>query len=303
MDSSDAHLERALEEYNQKVNELEPQGPTEQLLEAYINRGCILSMMEYRTSAMEDLDSASELIEYLETDGDEVDAGTYVKTYAEMGNLLFEQGADPVEAYVRAGLRVSKLNDRSRHFDHRSIVRMCIGVTEDLIDSEYPEDTEPFLGKGMSMVMTKRDAWSMNRYLELLNLEAEVADAKNDPQSAIESYARAIDVGTELLGMEQLEDPEELVMSFVSKAEAEDGLGLTDMYLSDANAAIVLMEQMLEFNRLDDTEVLISLHHDMAGVLMKNGRIEEAEKHLMKAMSLGVHGASEYMNSQTNRSF
>ena len=103
--------------------------------------------------------------------------------------------------------------------------------------------------------------------------------------------------------MEQLEDPEELVMSFVSKAEVEDGLGLTDMYLADANAAVVLMEQMLEFNRLDDTEVLISLHHDIAGVLMKSGRIEEAEKHLMKAMSLGVHGASEYMNSQTNRSF
>lgn len=198
---SDAHLERALEEYNQKVNGLECQGPSEQLLEAYVNRGCILSMMEYRTSAMEDLDSASELIEILETDGDEVDPGTYVKTYTEMGNLLFEQGADPVEAYVRAGLRVSELDDRSRHFDHRSIIRTCIAVTEDLIDSGYPEDTEPFLAKGMSMVMTRMDPWSRNRHLELLNLEAEAADAGNDPQSAIESYARAIDVGTELLGV------------------------------------------------------------------------------------------------------
>lgn len=302
MDMSDAHLERALEEYNQKVNVLECRGPSEQLLEAYVNRGCILSMMEYRTSAMEDLDSASELIEILETDGDEVDPGTYVKTYTEMGNLLFEQGADPVEAYVRAGLRVSKLDDRSRHFDHRSIVRMCIAVTEDLIDSEYPEDTEPFLAKGMSMVMTKMDTWSRNRHLELLNLEAEAADAWNDPQSAIESYARAIDVGTELLGVEQLDDPEELVMSFVSKAEAEEGLGLTDMYLADANAAVVLMEQMLRFNRLDDTEVLVNLHQDIAGVLMRNGRIEEAEAHLVKAMSLGIHGASEYMRDQTDRS-
>lgn len=298
---SDAHLERALEEYNQKVNGLECQGPSEQLLEAYVNRGCILSMMEYRTSAMEDLDSASELIEILETDGDKVDPGTYVKTYTEMGNLLFEQGADPVEAYVRAGLRVSELDDRSRHFDHRSIIRTCIAVTEDLIDSGYPEDTEPFLAKGMSMVMTRMDPWSRNRHLELLNLEAEAADAGNDPQSAIESYARAIDVGTELLGVEQLDDPEELVMSFVSKAEAENGLGLTDMYLADANAAVVLMEQMLRFNRLDDTEVLVTLHQDIAGVLMKNGRIEEAEGHLVKAMSLGIHGASDYMRDQTDR--
>lgn len=301
MDVSDAHLERALEEYNQKVNELEDGEPSEELLEAYVNRGSILSMMEYRTSAMEDLMSASELIDVLEAEGNEVDPGTFVKTYFEMGSILFEQNSDPCEAYVRAGLRVNKLNDHSRHFDHRSIVRMCISIIQDLIDSEYPEDTEPFFVKGMSMVLTKQDSWSMNRRLELLNLEAEAADANNDPQSAVESYARAIDVGTELLNREQLDDPEELVLSFVSKAEAEEGLGLTDMYIADVNAAIVLLEQMLEFNRLDDTEVLVSLHHDMAGVLMKNGRIEEAEKHLMKAMSLGIHGASEYMNSQTNR--
>ena len=70
MDTSDIHLESALEEYNQKVNELESAGvESEELLEAYVNRGCVLQMMEYRTSAMEDLESASDLLDTLERQG------------------------------------------------------------------------------------------------------------------------------------------------------------------------------------------------------------------------------------------
>ena len=46
MDSSDIHLESALEEYNDKVNELEAAGvENEELLEAYVNRGWVLYMM------------------------------------------------------------------------------------------------------------------------------------------------------------------------------------------------------------------------------------------------------------------
>ena len=56
MDTSDIHLESALDEYNQKVYDLESTGSeSEELLEAYVNRGCVLYMMEYRTSAMDDL--------------------------------------------------------------------------------------------------------------------------------------------------------------------------------------------------------------------------------------------------------
>lgn len=302
VDSSDAHLESALSEYNDRVNELESDGDPLQLLEAYVNRGCILYMMEYRTSAMEDLDSADGIIRDLEAEGMDVDAGTFVKTYVTMGDLLFDQEGDPVESYARAAIRLGELDEGCRHFDHRSIVRMCIHVIENLIDSEYPEDTEPFFAKAMSLVLTKQDSWSLNRRLELHNLEGETADSLNDPQGSIDAYAKAIDVGTELLERAQLDDSEELVLSFVSKSEAEEGIGLLDMYIADMTAAITLMEQMLEYNRLDDTDVLVSLHHDLAGVLIKEGRIEDAEKHLMKAMSIGVRGANDYIRDQTDRS-
>ena len=301
MDASDAHLEHALEEYNDTVNKLEPDGPSVDLLEAYVNRGCILAMMEYRTSAVEDLESADEIIRSMEDEGTDIDDGTFVKTYVTLGDMLFDEEADPVEAYARASLRIKNLDEHARHFDRRSIVRTCIGVIENLIDSEYPEDTEPFFARAMSLVMTANDPWSKNRYLELLNLEGEVGDQQNDPEAAAESYGRAIDVGTELLKREQMEDVENLVMSFVSKAEAEQSLDRFDDFVMDMNGAIVLLEQMLKFNRLDDTDILVSLHHDMASVLMKHGKVEDAEKHLVKAMTLEVKGASEYINSQTDR--
>ena len=302
MDASDAHLERALAEYNDTVNELEPEGPSEQLLEAYVNRASVLTMMDYRTSAMEDLESADEMIRSAEEQGIEIEDGTFVKTYVGMGDLIFESEGDPIEPYSRAATRVVRMNPEARHFDFRSTVRMCIYVIENLIDSEYPEETEPFFTKAMSMVMTKNDNWSLNRQLELYNLEGEIGDENEDYKASVESYGRAVKVGVELLDREQLEDMEVLVMSYVSKAEAEENLEDLDGYILDTKAAIILLEHMLEYHRLDDTDVLISLQQSVANALIKQGKVEEAEKYLVKSLKLGVQGASDYIRSQTDKS-
>ena len=63
-----------------------------------------------------------------------------------------------------------------------------------------------------------------------------------------------------------------------------------------AVAAITILESMMEFNRLPDPEVLVRLHHDVAGALMNGGRIQDAEKHLLKAMQIGVRGAGDYID-------
>lgn len=301
MEASDLHLEKALEEYNGKVNELEPAGPSEELMEAYVNRGCILQMMEYRTSAMDDLQTASEILDSLETSGTKVDDGTFVRIHTSIAAILFDQNADVVEEYALAATRLRGLNDRSRHFDRRSIIRMCAEAVKNLLDSEYPEDTEPYLEKGMAMSERGSDAWTRNRRMELLNLSAEALNDRNDPHGAIERYAEAVDLGMDLMSGGHLEDPEELVMSLVMKAEVEGDLDLVDMYVSDMNAATTLLEEMMQYNRLDDPEVLVSLHHDLAGALMKAGRIQEAEKHLVRAMEIGVRGASDYINVHTRQ--
>lgn len=296
MDASDVHLENALGEYNDRVNELEPLGDSPELMEAYVNRGCVLHMMEYRTSAMEDLESASEIIDALEAQGYDVDAGTYVRVHATMASILFDEDGDCSEEYALAAKRLDDLHPDSRHYDRRSIVRTCEDACKNLIDSGYPEDVGPYIEKALSLVTGHGDAWSENRTMEVLALRAEALKDLGDTSEAIEAYARSIDTGMELLDRGALEDPEELVMSFVMKADCEADMDLTDLFIRDTEAAITILEHMMEFHRLPDPEVLIRLHHDAAGALMKQGRIEDAEKHLVKAMGIGVHGASDYID-------
>ena len=294
MDSSDIHLESALEEYNDKVNELEAAGvENEELLEAYVNRGCVLYMMEYRTSAMDDLDSASEVLDDLRAQGYEPDVGTYVRIHATKASILFDQEADCTQEYEMVSKVLGDLDQHSRHFDQRSIVRLCVDATKNLIDSESADVSLPFIEKGMDSLRGHHDAWSQNRTVELLDLHAEAMTDLSETQEAVELYSKSIELAMELLDRGQLEDPEELVMAFVMRADGEADLGLTEQYIGDVESAITILEHMVEFNRMPDPEVLISLHHDVAEALMKVGRTQDAEKHMMRALRLGVQGAGD----------
>lgn len=232
MNNSDLHLERALEEYNQKVNDLESLGCSEDLMEAYVNRGCVLCMMEYRTSAMDDLESACEVLAELESQGYEADIGTFVRIHATMAGILFDQEADCTGEYALVTGRLGALTPGSRHFDRRSIVRMCIDACKNLIDSEASDMILPFVDKGMSM-LNGHDAWSENRRVELLGLHAEGMTDMGDAAEAVELYSQAIDAAMELMDRGQLEDPEELVMSLVMRADAQADIGLPEAYVAD----------------------------------------------------------------------
>ncbi len=294
MDSSDIHLENALEEYNDRVNELEAVGiENEELLEAYVNRGCVLYMMEYRTSAMDDLDTASDILEGLRAQGCEPDVGTYVRIHATKAAILFDQEGDCTYEYELVSKVLGELDQHSRHFDQRSLVSLCIDATKNLIDSESSDVSLPFIERGMRALRGHHDAWSQNRAVELLDLHAEAMADLAETQESVELYSQSIDLAIDLMDREQLEDPEELVMAFVMRAEGEADLGLMDPYINDIESAITILEHMVEFNRMPDPDILMSLHHDVAGALMKVGRVADAEKHLMKAMRIGVQGAGD----------
>ncbi len=298
MDASDAHLERALEEYNERVNELEDGGSPRDLLDAYVNRGCILMMMEYRTSAIEDLASADSLICEIEESGGQVDDGTFVRVYTSMGSVATSLGVDPLAAYSAAATRLPSVDGSSRHFDPRSVVRMCVDAASDLIDTGNPDASEPYTTRGIELAGRSRDHWSANRRLQLLNLRAEALSESGDHSAALDAYDEAVATGTELMSVGRLEDTEELVLSYVSKAECEESLGLTDMYIADTESAIALLEGLMECHSLQDTDVLVTLHQNVAGALMRLGRMDDAERHLVRAMTVGVRGAGEYIRDQ-----
>ena len=289
MERTDSHLEDTLQDLNDRVNSLEDGGDRGDLLEAYVNRGNVLAMLEYRTSALDDLECAADLAAELESEGVQVDAGTFVKIHVTMGSLIFDQDGDPVEEYDIAAERLRDLGPDSRHYDLRSIVRMCISVSENLIDSEHPEDSEPFIRKGLD-ILGGFDPWSDNRRMELRSLAAEALDGLGNVEASVEQYSIAIAIGSDLMSRGVLEEPDALIMDLVMKASSETDLGRHEDSVADLTAAVGIMESMMENHMAYDREALVTLHHDLASALMKVGRTEEAEKHLIRAMEIGVAG-------------
>lgn len=294
MEKTDAHLEESLRDLNDRVNELEASGSPEELMEAYLNRGCVLAMMEYRTSALDDLETASAMAEEIEdSTGTRIDPGLFVKMHSVIASLMFDQEGDPVEEYYLIASRLKDLDSSSRHYDQRAIVRLCINACENLIDCEHPEDCAEFVDKGL-MLTESRDPWFQNRRMDILSLSAESSNAMNDVDTCIQECSMAIDVGTDLMERGVLEDTESLILILVMRADAESEVGNNDMSIIDLTAAVNILEGLMENHSLPDQGPLISLHHDLAGVLMKAGRVAEAEKHLIRAMEIGVgRGASD----------
>lgn len=292
MDRTDTHLEASLDGLNSRVNELESAGDPAELMEAYVNRGSILSMLGYRTSALDDLESAAVIAAELPPDS--VDAGTFIKIHTAIASMIMEQGGDPLDEYLLAATRLDELHPGSSHFDKRSAVRMCSASAEDLMDCENPEYAMRYLDKGLE-IASGTDPWSENRCLDMLIQYAESADMMNDVRGSIDRCSTAIEVGSELMEKGLLEDVEQLVSALVLRASGESDLGMNENTVIDLNAAVGILEGMLENHSLPDADVLMSLHHDLAGALMKTGRIEEAEKHLIRAMEIGIgHTASSF---------
>jgi len=300
--SVDEHLETALKEYNERVNALESSGSDAELLDAYINRGCVLSMMDYYVAAISDFDDAVEIINHLEARGVEIDAGTYVKTYISRGEIRGGDDLRPMaDDYAMAATRLSKLNDHSKYFDHKKIIMTCISCVEDLVDENFPAEVDPFLNKAWSMLIGKEDSWSRNRYLELLNLKGQAEVDLLATDNAMESFSDAIDVGRELLERAGLDDMMSLVFAFVSRGDIEQEKGIIESYIIDRKAAITLLEQLLEVNKLDDVQVLAQLHQDLANTYLTLNKVKEAEEHLMREVMLNVDGARDYIREYADR--
>ncbi len=301
--SADEHLETALEEYNDKVNRLESEGGSdEELLDAYINRGCVLSMMEYYVAAISDFDDAIEIMRHIEASGKKVDAGSFVKAYVSRGEIRGGDDLRPMaDDYANAATRLNELNNDSKYYDRKKTIVMCIGCAEDLVDENFPAEIDPFLEKAWALLLTKEDPWSKNRYLEMLDLKGQAELDLEATNEAMESFSDAITVGKELLEMEKLEDVMSLVFAFISRGDIEKDKGLIDQNMLDRKSAIILLEQMLEVGKLDDVHLLAQMHQDLANTYLTLNKVKEAEEHLMREVALDMNGAKEYIENFANR--
>ena len=293
---SEDYLEKALSEYNDKVNDLESAGDSEELLEAYVNSGCVLKMLEHYTSSLEDLESAAEMADKIGTDD-----GTYVKMYSALGELYQHFGMDASEPLGKAASRLNKISSSSHHFDSRRVVSMCISSSEVLLEDGFYKEALPCLEKALDSTDSKMDPWMRNRRMEAYDLMGELYDSIEDPAKAIECYDEAIELGTDLMKSGNLEDTEQLAATYMAKAECELDLGMMDHFVADSDSAIFLIEEMHKNGMIDSMQEATDICHNVAAEFMKVGKVNEAEKYLMKAMSLTLEGAKDYIEGQGKR--
>lgn len=296
MRSSDAHLEKALEEYNGTVSELEDGDDLPALLDAYINRGCILSMLDSTVSAISDFDSAIDVIDELRENGTKVDPGCIFKVYVSRGELMSDgTGHDMSQDYKKAAEVLDSLEPGCRYYDWKKLVSACLTCAHDLLDAELPEYAVPFLEKALRYLDPEGDIETRNGYIEAKNCLGQ-ALVDSDPDRAFKEFSDALSVADALYTSAQLDDESELVLSlyFLGDICRDTDRG-EDKYLSYREEAIRVMEEMKACGTLEDEELLSDLHGEVARIYMGRGDMATAEKHLLKQVSYNLNGSTEYM--------
>jgi len=301
--SFEDHLEAVLQDCNNRVNQLEGTGGSEEeMLDALINRGSVLSMMEYYTSALSDFEDAVDTIIRMERSGKHVDPGSFVRVFVSRGELYGDSHPDQMgEDYAIASARLNEVCEDSKFYDRKKIVRMCLDCSGDLLDSGRPDRTAPFVSKLYELLEGHDDDWSRNRYIEMLNISAQSMKEMEMDDEAMDYLADAISTGYMLFGKDSLDDLMSLVFAFVLRGDIEQRKGLLDPYFADRRAAISLLEELLSMNKLDDMSILIKLHQDVASTYLTLNMVKEAEEHLMREVMLNMDGAEEYIREYVKK--
>ncbi len=298
MNRFNKHLAEALEECNDKVHECEKNGTEEQKLDAYIMRGTILSMMESYISAYTDFDEAIELIASMESEGKKTDPGIFVKAYVSRGKLQYAISPEKMaKDYDVAAERLNDLNENSRFFDRKKIIGMCIDCIEDLLDEGYPENILPFYEKAERILFDKLDAWSQNRYVEILNLMGNAKQEKDEYAESIEYLNRSVALCQELMKKEALEDETVFVFALILRGDAELFAENMEAALRDYEASVSILEIVMAYHRPETRELLIQTHRDISNILIKMGEDEEAEKHMVRALRLNIEDGLDELDS------
>ena len=290
-------MERALEEYNQKISELESNGSSrEEMLEALVNRSTVLLMLESYTSSMEDSEDAIELSKLMESKGEPVNVGTYMKMYENHGQLLYDSDNDGMaEDYAKIVSKLDRTGGDIRHYDKRSLIVMCIDCAEDLIDVDKEENAIPFLQKAIEFIGGDLDKWSRNHKVHILNLLAEIGHSLGQDDGSLSNLEECIRLAGELMFSSSIDDPNELVNAYILRGDILESMGKLEGMWESHEAAAEILEKMYLEHKLDDVQLLINLHQGIATSMMNAGKIDLAEKHLMRSINLGIPGMKEAM--------
>lgn len=253
-------------------------------------------MLDSVNSAMGDFNDAIDLIRSLTDRGIPIDPGYYVKTYTSRGELYGEDEAEKMrEDYRMAASYLPEFREGSKYYEPGSAVAMCLDCAEDLIDADFYDSAAPFIEKGFEICDEQGTDHFKNASVDLLNMAGQVAEEGDDPEKALRYFTRAVSLASELDAGGRLEDRLTFVYALVAKGDCEEDLGMEDERITDHEAALQLMEEMLLAGTLDDKELVSNLHGELAKAYMKKGDVSKAEKHMLRQISFELTGSDDYL--------
>ena len=248
-------------------------------------------LMGSYVSSMTDLEDAMELMEEMNQDGIIPNLGTYVKVYENHGHMCCEDDPEMMlDDYLRIIPKLIALNAATRHYDRKSLVNMCLECSKELIDSDFSENSLPFLEKGLIFLGPSNDDWTLNRRAEMYSLMGEAHHDMGVYDDALSEFTRSIDIASELYLSNRIDDDMlvSFVYSFVLKGDIEDRNGNREESIDDYESAADILDQLENEGRTFDKDLLLDMHRTLSRLLMEAGNIERAETHLVKAMKMEV---------------
>ncbi len=294
MMSSEDRLEEALSAYNTRIANLERLGDSDELLEAYINRGTVLMMMEFYTAAESDFEEAVESIQIRERKGIPVDLGLFIRAYENRGQLSCDvDNARMLEDYRRIIGRLPELRNGTRYFTTKDIVIMCINCAEDLLDCNYAADALPFLDKAAESIRGKHDTWAENRYMDVCGIKAEALKSLRRFDESVVQYDEAIKLGERLLYEGNIDDPYLLTLCYMYRGDVHDALRDDERALRDHIDACNSLEEMVNDGTSNNKKLLSELCQDIASRLMDMGRVEQSETYILKSMRYNLQDVED----------
>ena len=287
MQSSEAYLEKALAELNQRVALCEDDPPSVELVDALQKRGKILTLLGYGVSAAEDFDDAVDVLDTLIEEGTEVSPELCLHTYAAAGTVYRDDEGMMRDYYRRAAGFIPDLTDRP------ACARVCLGCAEDLVLIEDYQDAWPFIDVALSS-RDSADRSGRNVYLSALNLYAEVLFSQERFSEAAKILNEAVKVAADLYEKGDLYDNSTYVYSYLNLCDCLQDLRDNEALKANLDTLSALVEEgeIAEHIKPDD---LGDIHGRIGRMYMEIGQVSVAEKHLLRQAAFSLGGTDSML--------
>ena len=294
MASSDTHLEKALVEFNTRVDELEDAGPSADLVDALVKRSRVLAAMDFGVSADEDLDEALEVLDGLLSQGVDVQADICFRTYVALG--ISRREVDDAEMHtflIKASRYLRSLSDPV------SAARACVDCAYELMDLEDIPSARAFLNTALCL-RESTDPVQRNYLLKALFLYAESYVSSEQYAAALPYLVEAVDVGSALYGQHAVREPLDLVLSYVYLADTLIATKDDRAARANLDAVSSILEEKDVLSALDQSDVG-EIHGQIGKDYVELGDVETAERHLLKQAAFSLSGEDPVLREAIER--